>query len=201
MITSGAGGDQRTNLLGKIGPYVAIGGFVREGAHEAREIDLDRAYAGEPFGQAVRAHLALVPIDEDRIDRDQAEPASHAARGEHGGLAQPDDRYVERAADLHQAGFLEVPDHERVIALAFDLQCSADRLRGAAKLGQRMEKAIRRIKPVHLELQAGSGHLCELPFKARDIGRLFGRVNKALIPEPRRRGICSHLSPPIDRSQ
>jgi hypothetical protein len=116
---------------------------------------VDRAHAREALIEPVRVDLALVPVDEHRIDGHQSEPPRHAQRCQQVGFAQSDHGDVEGAADFQEAGFLEVSDDEAVIARALGFECVADRLRGAAEFRQRMEKVVGWVEPVHLEFDAG----------------------------------------------
>src|SRR5262249_4893092 len=83
-----------------------------------------------------------------------------------------------------------------VVALTFCRKRRADCLRGAAKFRQRMEVVIRRVEAMDFELRAGRRQLRERLFEPRDVGRLFGGMNEALIPEPCRREMCGHDGPP-----
>src|SRR6185369_101031 len=108
-------------------------------------------HACYPLVEAVRPHLPLVPVDEDRIDRHQAEPASHAERGKQICFAQRDDGDVDCAADFQETGLLEMADDERIVSRALGLQSVAYRLRSAAELRQRMKEMVRRIEAVNLK--------------------------------------------------
>ena len=154
---------------------------------------MDGAHAREALVEAVRVHLALVPIDEYRIDGDETEPPSHAQRGQEIGLAQPDHGDVERAADFEEARLLEVADDEAVVSGALGLERVADRLRRAAEFGQRMEQMVGRIEPVHLEPDAGGGGRVQQRLQPLDIGRLLDRMHEALIPQPGGRGLFGHM--------
>jgi hypothetical protein len=103
-------------------------------------------------------HLPLVPIDEDRINGDQAQSACHRARREQIGFTEPDHRDVQRSANFQEARLLEVADDEGIISCAFGLERVADCLRGAAEFRQRVEEMIGRIETVDFELDAGTGN-------------------------------------------
>src|SRR3954471_6321818 len=55
---------QRTNLLDEIGADLRVARLVGEGAHEAGQVDMDRAHAREALIEPVRVDLALVPVNE-----------------------------------------------------------------------------------------------------------------------------------------
>ena len=154
---------------------------------------MDGAHAREALVEAVRVHLALVPIDEYRIDGDETEPPSHAQRRQQIGLAQPDHGDVERAADFQQARLLEMADDEGVISRAFGFERVADRLRGAAEFRQRMEQMVGRIEAVDLEPDAGGGGRVQQRLQPLDVGRLLDRMDEALIPQPGGRGLFGHM--------
>ena len=88
----------------------------------------------EALIEPVRVDLALVPVNEHRIDGHQSEPPPHAQRCQQVGFAQSDHGDVEGAADFQEAGFLKMSDDEAVIARALGFECVADRLRGAAEI-------------------------------------------------------------------
>src|SRR5258708_26950049 len=114
-----------------------------------RSMWIARAPANRPL-KGVGADLPLVPLEIDRVDCHEAQPATHAAGGEQIRLAERDDRNVQRTAGFQQARLLEMADDKSVVTLALGLDAVADRLRRAAELGQRMEKMVGRIEPVHL---------------------------------------------------
>ena len=53
-----------------------------------------RGHADHPIPESVADDLLLVPGDEDRVDRDQADPLPERARVQHAGLAEPENRDV-----------------------------------------------------------------------------------------------------------
>ncbi len=116
-------------------------------------------------------------------------------RGKQRRLAQADDGNVDRSADLQKAGLLEVADDEGVIARALRLQGIADRLRGAAEFRQRMEQMIGRIEAVYFEPDTRTGHRIQQALQPLDIGRLLGRMDEALVPQPGGRRRLSHVLP------
>ena len=182
----GARIDQRLDLRHELGAHgwrrsaSSVKAFMKAG-----RFILSALVPDHPLAEPVHAHLAVVPGNEDRIDGHETQPMAHAQRGEQVGLAQADHRDVDGAADLEQAGLLEVADHESVVARLFRLQRMADDLRGAAELGQRMEGVIGRIEAVNLEAHARARDLVEQRLQALDIRRLFDRMDEALVPDPR----------------
>ena len=74
-------------------------------------------------------------------------------------------------------------DHECIISRALGFERVADGLRSAAEFGERMEEMVGRIKPVHLEADAGTGGRIQRRLQPLDIGRLLDGMDKALIPE------------------
>src|SRR5262245_57554252 len=72
--------DQGANLFHELPADSRVAGFVGECAHEAGQIYLDGPYSRHALAQAVRRHLPLVPVDEYRVDGDQAEAPRHAER-------------------------------------------------------------------------------------------------------------------------
>ena len=106
---------------------------------------------------------------------------------------------VDRAADLQQAGLLEVTDDEGVVPRPLRVEGIADRLRRAAKFRQRMEEVVRRIEAMDLEPHAWTGSRVEQRLQPLDVGRLLGRMDEALIPQPGGTGRFGHaLSPSIN---
>ncbi|TMJ28628.1 MAG: hypothetical protein E6G96_11435, partial [Alphaproteobacteria bacterium] len=92
---------------------------------------------------------------------------------------------IERAANFQEPRLLEMADDECIIARTFGLDRVADGLRGTTEFGQRMEVTIRRIEAVHLEPNAGRGGGVQRALQPFDVRRLLGRMDKALIPDPR----------------
>ena len=70
----GAFFHQRPHLGDELLAHLGVGGLVGEGAHEARQVGVDGAHADDAVVEAVRQHLPLVPVDERRVDGDEAEP-------------------------------------------------------------------------------------------------------------------------------
>ena len=145
---------------------------------------MDRAHPREALIEPLRVHLSLVPVNEHRIDGHQSEPSPHAQRRQQIGFAQSNHGDVEGAADLQEAGFLEMSDDEAVIARALGFECVADRLCGAAEFRQRMEKVVGWVEPVHLECDAGRCGRVEQRLQALNVRRLLDRMHEALIPQP-----------------
>jgi hypothetical protein len=137
-------------------PRVAC--FVGECAHEAGQVHLDGPHSCHALAEAVRRHLPLVPVDEYRIDGNQAEATPHAQRRQQVRFPETDHRDVDGAADLQEARLLEMADDEGVVSRAFRFERVSDRLRGAAEFRERMEEVVWRIEAVHFEADAGSGH-------------------------------------------
>jgi hypothetical protein len=198
MMTSA--GNQRTDLFHEVGTHMRVARLVGEGAHEAGQVHIYSPHAGDALFEAVRPRLALMPLDEDGIDGNEAEPAPHAQPGQHRGFAQADDGNVDGAADLQKAGLLEVADDEGVVTSALRLQGIADRLRGAAEFRQRVKQMIGRIEAVYFEPVTWTGHHVQEPLQPLDIGSLLGRVDEALVPQPGGTGRLSHMLPlPVER--
>jgi len=153
---------------------------------------MDGPHAGDALFEALRPHLALVPRDENGIDGHETEPVPHAQPGKQRRFAQADDGNVDGSADLQEAGLLEVADDEGVVTRALRLERVADRLRGAAEFRQRVEQMIGRIEAVYFEPVTRTGHRIQAPLQPLDIGRLLGRVDEALVPQPGG-GRLSHL--------
>jgi len=151
---------------------------------EPWQVHVDRAHPREALIEPLRVHLSLVPVNEHRIDGHQSEPSPHAQRRQQIGFAQSNHGDVEGAADLQEAGFLEMSDDEAVIARALGFECVADRLRGAAEFRQRMEKVVGWVEPVHLECDAGRCGRVEQRLQALNVRRLLDRMHEALIPQP-----------------
>ena len=152
-------------------------------------------HARHALVEAVRPHLPLVPIDENRIDGHEADAAPHAQRCKKICLAQADDGDVDRAADFQKAGLLEMPDDERVVARTFRLQRGSDGLRGATEFRQRVKEMVGRIEAMNLEAEAVAGGRVEQALQPLDVRRLLDRMDKALIPKPVRTGRLSHRRP------
>jgi hypothetical protein len=144
----------------------------------------------------MRGDLALVPVDERRVDGDEADPAGHGQGGQQARLAEPDHRNVDRAADLQQSGFLEMADDEGVIAGAFGFQRVADRLRRATEFGQRMKVPIRRIEAVHFKAHVRRSGLVEKCLQPLDVRLLLERVHETLVPDFFGMGWFGHRNPP-----
>src|SRR4029453_17519121 len=68
-----ARGDQGTDLFHELRADPRVAGFVGECAHEAGQVHLDGPHSCYALTKAVCRHLALMPVDEYRIDGDQAE--------------------------------------------------------------------------------------------------------------------------------
>ena len=149
---------------------------------------MNGAHADDALIETVRPHLALVPGDEGRVDGHEADAAAHAQRREQIGLAETDHRNVECAADFQKARLLKMADDKGVVTVALRLDGDADHLCGAAEFRQRMEKMIGRIEAVDFELHAGACGRIECRLQPLDIGRLFDRMNEALIPDARGTG-------------
>src|SRR6202034_2265665 len=122
------GVDQRANLLDEIVAHLGVALFIGERAHKSGQIHMKRPHARDPLTKAMRDDLPLMPIDEAWIDGDKPEPSTHAHGRQHARLAQPDDRDLKSAADLQQAGLLEMADDECVVAGPPRLQPPANRL-------------------------------------------------------------------------
>ena len=178
----GARRDQWTNLFDEAGAHFRIARLVGEGAHEGRQVRLDRADADHALVEAMGLHLLRVPVDEDRVDGHQADAAPHGAGGKQARLAQPDHRDVERPPALQQARLLEMPDDDGVVACPLRFKRVADGLRGAAKLRERMDQMIGRIETLDLECVTGRRHRIQFGLQAVDIGGLLHRMDEALIP-------------------
>src|SRR5262249_36126271 len=87
-------------------------------------------------------------------------------------------------------------DDEGVVPCPLRVQRIADRLRRAAEFGQRMEEVVGRIEATDLEPDARTGSRVEQRLQPLDVGRLLGRMNEALIPQPGGTGRFGHaLSP------
>jgi hypothetical protein len=99
------------------------------------------------------------------------------------GLAQADHRDVDERRGSRAARLLEVTDDEGVVARLLASIAFADDLRGAAELGQRVEGMVGRVEPVHLETHAGRRHPGQHGLQPLDVGRLFDRMNEALVPD------------------
>ena len=140
-----------------------------------------------------------MPIDEDRIDGHQTKLAAHAQCREQRRFTETNDGNVDRAADLQQAGLLEVTDDEGVVPCPLRVQGIADRLRRAAEFRQRMEEVVGRIEAMDLEPDARTGSRVEQRLQLLDVGRLLGWMNEALIPQPGGTGRFGHaLSPSVN---
>ena len=196
MIDFGSVGDERSNLLHEIGAHLRVARIVGERAHEAGQVDANRPHPDDALIEAVRLHLPLVPIDEDRIDGHEAEPAAHAQRRKQIGLAQANHGNVQRAANFQKARLLEMADDECIVARALRLERVADRLRGAAKFRQRMEVMVGRIEAMDFEPDAGTGGRVQQRLQPLDVGRLLGRMDEALIPDAGGTGGFGHALPP-----
>lgn len=114
--------DKRPDLSHELGADLGVGRLVGEGAHESRQVGMDRPHAGRALLQAECPQLPLVPVDEDRIDGDEAEPAPHGQRRQHAGLAEANDGDVDGTPDFQQAGLLEMADDESIVTGSLGLQ-------------------------------------------------------------------------------
>jgi hypothetical protein len=76
------------------------------------------------------------------------------------------------------------------------LERVADRLRGAAEFRQRMEEMVGRIEAMDLEPDVGTGGCIQRRLQPLDVGRLLGRMDEALIPQPGGTGGFGHTLPP-----
>ena len=74
----------------------------------------------------------------------------------------------------------------------------ADGLRSAAKFGQRMEMPVGQMSTVNFELRPGTGGMVKKGLQALDIGCLFLRMDKALIPNPDRTRPLGHVTSPAE---
>src|SRR5262249_49346462 len=83
--------------------------------------------------EAVRSHLPLMPVDEDRVDGHETKLAPHAQCCKQCRFAETNHGDVDRTADFQKAGLLEVTDDEGVVSLTLRVQSIADGLRRAAK--------------------------------------------------------------------
>ena len=91
----------------------------------------------------MNSYLALMPIDENRIDGDKADLGPHAQGGQHAGFAEPDDRHIHCATHLQETRLLEVADDERVISCTLGFERIADGLRRASEFSSADENAGR----------------------------------------------------------
>jgi hypothetical protein len=113
-----------------------------------------------PF-QPVARDLLLAELNERRADRDQPDLAAQRAGVQHGSLAEPDHRDPYRGPRLGQAGFLEVADHEGVIALLLGGERVRDRLGRAPELGHRVRVRDARLNAEQLHV-AGSRRMAHI---------------------------------------
>ena len=143
--------------------------------------------------QAMGPHLPFVPIDERWIDGHKSDPSPHAERREKIGLAQTDNRHVDRAANFQEAGLLEMPDDKCVISGAFCFQRVADGLGGTPEFRQRMKMLVGWIETVDLEFEIGAGNRVDQALQPLDVGRLLDRVDEALVPHAGGTGRFSHV--------
>src|SRR5262245_12359332 len=86
-----------------------------------------------------------------------------------------------------------MPDNEGVISRALRFERVADRLRGAAEFGERVEEVVRRIEAMHFEADAGSGHRLQQRLQPLDVRSLLHRMDKALVPQSGRARRLSHV--------
>src|SRR5271155_892849 len=90
-------------------------------------------------------------------------------------------------------------DDERIIARPLRLERIADYLRRAAEFGQRMKISVGRVETMDFEPVAGTGGAVQKRLQPPDIGCLFLRVNKALIPNPGGTRRFGHMRSPGGR--
>src|SRR5262249_19100196 len=67
--------DQRTDLFHEVGADARVALIVGESAHKTGQVHANRPHTGDARLEAVRSHLPLMPIDEDRIDGHQTKLA------------------------------------------------------------------------------------------------------------------------------
>src|SRR6185437_7959790 len=108
------------------------------------------------------------------------------AREQHRRLTEADDRDVHGAATFGESGFLEMADHEGVVAGTFGLQRGTNCLLGAAELGDWMEITVRWRDAVHVHSDARRGKVLQSRAQPIDIRRLLGGIDEALVPHSRR---------------
>jgi hypothetical protein len=98
-------------------------------------------------------------------------------------LAKPNDGNVECATTLGQAGLLEMPNDERIVTGPFSFDAGADRLLGAAELGDRMEEPVWWRDAMHIDDDAWCSQQAQAIAQPVHVSRLFGGVDEALIPD------------------
>src|SRR5262245_23210759 len=190
------------NLLHEIGADAGVACIIGERAHETSKIDVNRAHTRDALVEAVRSHLPLMPVDEDRVDGHETKLAPHAQCCKQCRFAETNHGDVDRTADFQKAGLLEVTDDEGVVSLTLRVQSIADGLRRAAKFRQRMEQVVGRIEAMDLEPDAGTGGCVQQRLEPLDVGRLLDRMDEALIPQPGGTGRFGHtLSPSINTAR